>query len=233
MEGAQSTRGLMKEWVRYFVFVLAITWTFAGVADDLQKAEKQMRMMTAMSRDDTARSIVSRTFSDVFKMERRRLIAERKSLGLNYGSLFLAHELVASGVDMQQIVELLGTRENMLQVAIALHANWKRVAVDARQMNKHINNNIYNHFMYAEKDKERDMLDGYNPDSDLVPADKDAKAEEIRLAAADYVFWRNLAGSKSQANGSSVAGNDHHRDPIATAPVTGQTLNRAGEGSPR
>jgi len=223
----------MRQHLRRFVFFLIVTSAFAVVANDLQKAEKQVRMMTAMSRDDTARSIVSRTFSDAFKIERRVLVAERKSLNLNYGSLFLLHELVASGFDTQQINDRLRVGENMLDVAIALGANWKRIAVDAKRMNKRINDNIYEHFLHVEKDKERDMLDGYVPDSDLVPADNDARAEEIRLAAADYVFWRNLAGSKSQASGSSATGNLHRGDPIATAPVTGQTLNRAGEGSPR
>ena len=65
-------------------------------ASDQEKAEKQIRMMTAMSRDDTARSIISRTFADVFKMQRPQMVVERKNLGLNYGGLFLAHELALS-----------------------------------------------------------------------------------------------------------------------------------------
>jgi hypothetical protein len=62
--------------------------------DDLPKAEKQIRMITVMSRDHIARSIISRTFADTFNVQRSQLVAERKSLGLNYGGLFLVHELI-------------------------------------------------------------------------------------------------------------------------------------------
>ena len=47
--------------VSLIILLLAFT-AIPALASDLEKAEKQIRMMTALSRDDTARSIVSRTF---------------------------------------------------------------------------------------------------------------------------------------------------------------------------
>jgi hypothetical protein len=185
----------------------------AAFADDQQKAEKQMRMMTAMSRDDTARSIISRTFADAFKMARPQMVAERTTVGLNYGSLFLAHELVSSGSSMQQIAAELRTRKTMIEVAKSSGADWKRIAADAKKMNSRISDNIYKHFLHAGPDKQRDLLDRYNPAIDRVRADADVAPEELVKAQTEYIFWRNLAAPKSvgEADSSSAVGHDYTR----------------------
>jgi hypothetical protein len=164
-----------------------------ALADDQEKAEKQIRMMTAMSRDDTARSIVSRTFADAFKVERPQLVVERKSLGLNYGGLFLAHELLLSGARMDQIVDQLRSRKSILDVSAASHADWKRIAADAKKMNSRINDAIYKHFLHSKPDELRDKLERYNPSADLVKADAAATPDEIAKAQHEYVFWRDQA----------------------------------------
>jgi len=207
--------------MRRVVRCLAIFLITAGTAfaDDQQKAEKQLRMMTAMSRDDTARSIISRTFADVFKMARPELVAERTSVGLNYGSLFLAHELVSSGSRMQQIAAELRARKTLIEVAKSSGADWKRIAADAKKMNSRISDNIYKHFLHAGPDKQRDLLDRYNPAVDRVRADADATTEELVKAQTEYVFWRNLAAPKADqaADSSTFVGKAYEqgRDEIA------------------
>src|SRR5690349_276077 len=124
-------------------------------ADDKDKAEKQLRMMTAMSRDDTARSIISRTFADAFKMERPQMVVQRRNLGLNYGSLFLAQELMQSGAQMNQIVEQLRARKSMVDITNTLHGDWKRIAADAKKMNGRIDDAIYKHFLHSKPDEAR------------------------------------------------------------------------------
>jgi len=84
----------------YLAILLIAPSVISARADDQEKAEKQIRMMTATSWDDTGRSIVSRIFADVFKVPRSQLLAERRAQGLSYGSLFLAHELISSGSTM-------------------------------------------------------------------------------------------------------------------------------------
>jgi hypothetical protein len=162
-------------------------------ADDQGKAEKQIRMITAMSRDDTARAIISRAFADEFKMQRSELVAQRRALGLNYGSFFVAHELLESGARLDQIVEQLRSHKTILEIGTESHANWKRIADDAKKMNKRINDSIYKHFLHSKTDAERDRLEHYNPSADLVRADADASPDEILKAQQEYVFWRNLA----------------------------------------
>jgi hypothetical protein len=182
----------------FVLFFAAVAAVAPALADDQEKAEKQARMMTAMSRDDTARSIVSRTFADVFKVERPQLVAERRSLGLNYGSLFLMHELVASGSSTQEIAAQLRLHKTMFEIANTFHADWKRIVSDAKKMNSRIDDNIYKHFLSSgkDKDKERDLLDHYTPAVDLVRADGDATPEEIQRAQTEYVFRRDLSGPK-------------------------------------
>jgi hypothetical protein len=188
-------------------------------ADDKEKAEKQLRMMTAMSRDDTARSIISRTFADAFKMERPQMVVQRRNLGLNYGSLFLAQELMQSGAQMNQIVEQLRARKSMVDITNTLHGDWKRIAADAKKMNSRIDDAIYKHFLHSKPDETRDKVDRYNPRQDLVRADADATPQEIAAAQHDYVFWRDQAAplAGGQADASTPIGREYeqNRDNIA------------------
>ncbi len=72
----------------YLAILLLAPSVIRAHADDQEKAERQINMMTALSRDEIVRSIVSRTFADVFKVARSQLLAERRALGLNYGARF-------------------------------------------------------------------------------------------------------------------------------------------------
>jgi hypothetical protein len=192
-------------------FLLAMVSCAFG--SDQEKALKQIRMMTAMSRDDTARSIVSRTFADSFKMARPDLITERKSLGLNYGGMFLLYELTQSGTHVQQIVGELRARKTMIEISNSSHADWKRIGADAKKMNNRINDAIYKHFLHAKQDDERDQADHYNPSSDVIGADREATLDEIVKAQHDFVFWRNLAApiNGGQADRNSPMGQAYER----------------------
>src|SRR5579864_43782 len=184
------------------------------LADDREKAEKQIRMITAMSRDDTARSIISRTFADEFKMQRPELVAQRRALGLNYGGFFVAHELMQSGARLEDIALQLRARKSILEISNASHANWKRIADDARKMNKRIDDSIYKHFLHSKRDTERDAFEHYNPSADLVRADADATPAEILKAQEEFVFWRNLAApiADGQADRSTPMGQAYEKN---------------------
>jgi hypothetical protein len=187
----------------YLAVLLAIVG--CAWASDQQKAEKQIRMMTAMSRDDTARSIISRTFADVFKMQRPQMVVERETLGLNYGSLFLVHELLLSGTQLEQVVAQLRARKSIVDITNSSHADWKRIAADAKKMNNRIDDSIYKHFLHSKPDEERDKLEHYNPSTDLVRADAEATPDDILKAQSEFIFWRNQAApiAGGQADPSS------------------------------
>src|SRR5579884_1480816 len=132
----------------YLAILLIAASAIPVFSDDREKAAKQIRMMTALSRDDTVRSIISRAFADTFKVQRSELVAERKSLGLNYGALFLANELASSGCKMQQISSAVRAHQTMLEISNSCQANWKRIAADAKKMTNRINDGIYKHFLH-------------------------------------------------------------------------------------
>ena len=144
--------------------------------------------MTSSSRDDTARSIVSRIFADVFEVPRPQLVNERRSLALNYGSLFVVHELLLSGSSMQQISDQLRARKGVLEIASSSGADWKRIESDAKKMNDRINKGIYKHFLHNEGDKQREVEDHYIASADLIHADADSTPAEIQKTQANYVF---------------------------------------------
>jgi hypothetical protein len=207
----------------YLAVLLAIVG--CAWASDQEKAEKQIRMMTAMSRDDTARSIVSRTFADVFKMQRPQMVMERKQLGLNYGGLFLVHELVLSGTQMEQVAAQLRARKSIFEITNASHADWKRIAADAKKMNNRINDSVYKHFLHSRPDEERDKLERYNPSTDLVRADGEATLDEILKAQSEFVFWRNQAApiAGGQADSSTPIGQTYQQTRDNTAATRGAT----------
>jgi hypothetical protein len=210
--------------------IVAVAALVPAYADDREKAEKQMRMITAMSRDNIARSLINHTFAEVFKVERKQLIAERKSMGLSYGNLFLMHELISSGTSMQQIADGIHAHRTLVEIAEASKPNWKNVASEAKKMNNRINDCIYKHFLHGEADTERDKLDHYNPVADFIRADLDATSEEIAKAQTEYIFWRHLAAPKSggEANLNDPVARDYKqaRDDI------GVTHGNSSPGSP-
>jgi hypothetical protein len=203
----------------YLAILLLAPSTIPAVASDQEKAEKHIRMMTALSRDEIVRSIVSRTFADVFKVPRSQLLAERRSLGLNYGALFLAHELVLSGSSMQQISAQRHGNKTLVEVANSSSADWKRIEADAKKMNDRINKGIYRHFLHSEPDKQRDLADHYLVAIDLIRADTESTPEEIQQAQVDYMFWRNLAAPKNvgqvDTTNAAVENYNKARDAIA------------------
>jgi hypothetical protein len=209
----------------YLAIVLLVAAALPALCNDQEKAEKQMRMMTALSHDEIVRSIISRTFIDVFKVSRAQLLAERRSLGLNYGSLFLAHELALTGSGMQQISAELRANKTAIEVANSSGADWKRIAFDAKKMNDRINNGIYKHFLHDQADKQRDLADQYTASADLIRADTDSTPDEILKAAADYRFWRNLAAPKNvgQVDTTSAAVENYSKARDAIAATHGTT----------
>src|ERR1700739_1023859 len=191
-------------------FLLVLTATLSAVpafSDDQQKAEKQIRKISAMATDVNARSIVSRSMSDMLKVERNQLQRERRAMNLNYGCLFIAHELTARGMKMLDVAMRLQAHQTIFQIANEQHADWKKIADDAKKLNGRIEDNIYKHFLHAEADKGRDLTDKYDSTRDWVKADTDATQPEILEAQEIYVRWRDRAAS-IEGKGSAVSSTD-------------------------
>jgi hypothetical protein len=208
--------------------LLALTAAVSVFADDQQKAQQQVTKITAMAIDVTARRIVSISMSDMLGVSRPQLVQERRDTGLNYGSLFVAHQLTA-GSSLAEIAVQLKAGKNIFQIGNDQHADWKRIASEAKRLNSRIEKNIYRHFLDPAADGKRDQADKYDVMSDGVRSDNDVTAKDIAEARERYVLWRDRAagpnGGRLDSADEQAArhGHDHIRDggSLQTGAATG------------
>ena len=111
--------------------LLLVATSLTAYGDDRQKAEKQARKITAMATDKTGRRMVSMSLADSLKVRRPDLVEERRRIGLNYGSFFVAHELVAKGIPMTDVQSGLSTGKTIWQIGDEHNVDWKEIAGDA------------------------------------------------------------------------------------------------------
>jgi hypothetical protein len=195
-------------YIRYSAIALILATSLPGFCNDQQKADKQLRKVTAMCADAMARSVVSRTMADMLAEKREQLVRQRRNLNLNYGSLFLAHELMASGMSIADVAAGLRAGKSVYQIADEKHADWKAIAANAKKLNSRVDDNIYKHYLNSkntELDEGRDLADHYNAEADWVQADHEVSAPEVAEAEANFVFWRKLAGQNNVYKGLTTA----------------------------
>jgi ribosome-binding protein aMBF1 (putative translation factor) len=183
--------------MRLAACLLVVALSTIGFADDKQKAEKHIRKITAMATDKTGRRIVSVSMADSFKVSRPSMVEQRRLLGLDYGSFFLAHELQGKGLTQSDLAAQLKSGTSVWQIGEQRHADWGQIAADAKKLNAQIDDGIYRHFLNkknSEADRQRDLDDKYDPVRDAVRTDFDVTPKEIVDAQARYIFWRDQAG---------------------------------------
>jgi len=186
------------------LLVVFSTGLTAG-ADDRPKAEKQTRKITAMATDKTGRQMVSMSVADTFKMPRPEMVRQRRHLALDYGSYFVAHELMDGGMNLAEIAAELKQGKTVWQIGEERRVDWKRIAADAKKQNSRIEDYIYRHFLNQKNldaDQDRDLADKYDIMQDAVRSDFSVSPAEMAEAQSRYIFWRTEAGRRGLANGS-------------------------------
>lgn len=205
--------------------VLALLTVPSVFGDDQQKAEKQIKRISAMAADATGHRLVSATIADMLQIKRPELVQQRLKMNLSYGSLFLAHQLAANGADMTEIAKQLQGGKTIVQVANDQNAKWKQIFTAAKKLNGKIEEHVYSHFIDDKPDKARDEADHYDPFADVVQADNDVSVDDLDAARDVYVRWRDLADQRAGRQGSRLGTADEQvarqgHDPIKTgAPV--------------
>lgn len=198
--------------------LLVFTTSLAAHGDDRQRAEKQTRKIAAMATDKIGRRIVSMGLADTLKLSRPDLVEQRRKLSLDYGSFFVACELALSGTKMTDIAAALGAGKTIWQVGDGHHADWKRIATDAKKLNTRIEDYIYRHFLNKKNemvDQQRDLAEKYDIGYDAVRTDFDVTQKEMIDAQAIYIFWRDQAsasqgaGERMSPSARRAAGMDH------------------------
>lgn len=176
-----------------WVVVLGILTSLPAGADERDKAEKQLRHITAMASDPTGRRVVSITMSDFLKVKRRELVKQRRALNLNYGGLFLAYKVMAAGTALEELAAEAHSGKTMVEIAEERHGNWKQILDEVKKLNGKIDRHLYEHFLDAREDRQREKDDGYNLMSDVTKADDDVGEDDLALAGDVYDRAHDLA----------------------------------------
>ena len=186
------------------LLVFTVALTLAAFADDQEKATKEIKRITSISVDSNMRSVVNRSMADMLKARRLDLVKERQNLNVNYGGLFLVHQLTAGGAKMDDIAAQLKAGKKILDIANDDHANWKEINSEAKKLNKKIDDNIEKYFMDSKKLAALDQTDEYDAKADHVAADSDISKDEYADAQSRYQHLHDLASSQlptGDANG--------------------------------
>ena len=80
-----------------------------------------------MATDATGRAIVNQSMAEMFAVKRLNLVSERRDTGLNYGGLFVAHELTKNGLAMKDVAARLKSGKGIFQIGADASANWKEI----------------------------------------------------------------------------------------------------------
>lgn len=204
--------------ISLLVFALALP---AFAADDQEKALKEIKEITSFSVDSNMRSIVNRTMADMLKVKRIDLVKQRQDMNLTYGNLFLANELVANGMKMEDIAAQLKAGKSMTDIAGA-SANWKQIASEAKKLNHKIDDNVEKYLQNPKKEPAQDQADNYSAAADKVASDQDLSKDEY--ADAQKRFQRLVAISGAAPIGDANVKNQGQggNTPVMAAPSAGK-----------
>jgi hypothetical protein len=179
----------------FFLCTIALALAVTALADDQEKATTEIKRITSISVDANMRSIVNRTMADMLKVSRLDLVKQRQELNLNYGALFLAHQLTAGGAKMEDIAAQLKAGQKISDIANASHANWRQISSEAKKLNKKIDESIEKYFTDTKKQSALNQAD-YDAKADKVPADSDISKDEYADAQNRYQHLHDLANEQ-------------------------------------
>jgi len=190
--------------VRLFLLVFTVALATAAFADDQEKAGKEIKKITSISVDSNMRSVVNRTMAEMLNVKRLDLVKERQDMNLNYGGLFLAHQLAAGGAKLEDIAAQLKSGKKIFDIANDDHANWKQINSEAKKLNKKIDDNIEKYFRDSKKQAALDQADNYDAKVDKVAADSDISKDEYAEAQTRYQKLHDAVGAGLPTGNANV-----------------------------
>jgi hypothetical protein len=186
-----------------------MTIAIPAFANDQEKAQKELNKVTALARDFTGRTVINLTMSETFNVPRVTLVKQRGETGLNYGSLFLASQLIKGGATMQDLSAQLKAGKKIGDIANDRHVDWKATAEDAKKFNGAVDHNLYNYFLaekrsvtpVAMKTSSVPAAEEYDVHHDGVKADADdATDKDIEYAQKRFLMLKDSAAKAKGEN---------------------------------
>ena len=223
----------MSRLIKSISLVILLLAPLAAASDDQQKAQKLLNKVSAMAADPNARRAVSLALAQALSAPRAELVQQRQAMDLNYGELFLAHQLVKAGARMEDISAARKAGKNIWQIAGERSVNWKQIASDAKKLNSKINDNLLTYFSKSKTAAQRDAADAYDPFPDTVRADNNVSQEDLDDAQKRYLFLHDHAGVVSDSNmdpATQNAARASRPDPIREAGPTKTPSANASTG---
>jgi hypothetical protein len=176
-----------------FITAALLIASIPAFSDDQQKASKEINKINAMAIDFDGRRVVNLTLSETFKVERAALVQERGQTGLNYGGLFLAHELSQAGTPMADVIEKVKHGAGIADIANQQHVDWKHVEADARKFNGSLDGNLADFFLGKKATLTQDAAANYDIHYDSVKADTDVSKQDIEGAKDRFLRLKDRA----------------------------------------
>jgi hypothetical protein len=187
----------------------------AWCADDQEKAEKQLRKVTALAMDPAARPLVSQTVAEFLKVPRPELVRERHAANLTYGEALVAYRMVSGEVTLNEIGAQMHAGKTIWEIANARHADWRQIAGDAKKLNDRIEAAFYNFFKDGHPDS-RAASDGYDVASDSIARDREGLTPQD-IASAQDTYARCFRRARGDNAPSAEMPDQHdHTPPQAT-----------------
>jgi hypothetical protein len=203
--------------------------------DEQQKAQKELNKITAMAADFTGRRTINLTMSETFSVPRPKLVEGRGMTGLNYGSLFVAEQLVKDGTSIQDIATKLKTGENIFAIANEHHTDWKQVAGAAKKFNAAVDSNLYKYFLHEKASLSEDTAADYDVHHDGVKDDAEISKNDLSDAQDRFIKWRDQAAKAqgSDRDKTLSAGDERvaYQDHVNSGPVGSGTAGPGGNVS--
>ena len=214
----------MKFATRFLIVLVALAIAVPAFADDQEKAQKEIKKITAITTDNNMRSVVNSSMSEMLNVKRLDLVKERQDMNLNYGGLFLAYQLIAGGAKMEDIATQLKAGKNIFDIANDQHANWKQINDAAKKANKKIDDNMGKWFINNKKQAERDNADDYVAQQDRVAADNDVGKQELADAQSRYQHVHDQVGAQLPTGDANTRNNSAgtFAAPVSQAPSGGR-----------
>jgi hypothetical protein len=180
-----------------FLALLALIATSPAFADDHEKAQKEIKKISSIAVDSNCRSVANREEAEMFKVSRADLVKERQDMNLDYGSLFLAQELVKGGANVADIGSKLKAGTSIWDIASSQNANWKEIASDSKKLNKKIDDGMVKRFKNEKADVARDSADAYDAKTDRVAADSSVSKEDVADAQKRYQHLHEMSAQNN------------------------------------
>jgi 2,4-dienoyl-CoA reductase-like NADH-dependent reductase (Old Yellow Enzyme family) len=175
------------------LIVCLLTAAAARSEDNQIKAEKEVRKITAMAADASARPLVSQAVAEYLKTTRLELVRRRQAANLSYGNLFVAYQLSENGKSFDEVAGALKNGKDIWQIGNERHADWKQVASEAKKLNGKLEAAFYQFFLAPpqkdQKAKDQKPPDVYDAARDHTPADTEGLTDKD-LAEAQETFAR-------------------------------------------